>query len=91
MDIRSFDLNLLVVLQALISEQSVSRAATKLHLSQPATSKALATLSFNLDAALAYFLPKKPPNIFPSLAFLGATLPLAAAPLVVARSNSCFA
>jgi DNA-binding transcriptional LysR family regulator len=44
MDIRSFDLNLLVVLQALISEQSVSRAATKLHLSQPATSAALKRL-----------------------------------------------
>ncbi len=44
MDLRSFDLNLLVVLHALITEQSVSRAALKLHLSQPATSAALKRL-----------------------------------------------
>ena len=44
MDLRSFDLNLLVVLHALITERSVSRAATKLHLSQPASSAALKRL-----------------------------------------------
>ena len=44
MDLRSFDLNLLVVLHALITERSVSLAATKLHLSQPATSAALKRL-----------------------------------------------
>jgi DNA-binding transcriptional LysR family regulator len=44
MDLRSFDLNLLVVLHAVITEQSVSLAATKLHLSQPATSAALKRL-----------------------------------------------
>ena len=38
MDIRNVDLNLLVALDALLAERSVSRAAVRLHLSQPATS-----------------------------------------------------
>ena len=44
MDIRNVDLNLLVAFDALIAERSVSRAATRLHLSQPATSAVLARL-----------------------------------------------
>jgi DNA-binding transcriptional LysR family regulator len=44
MNIESFDLNLLRVLDALLTERHVSRAATRLHLSQPATSAALARL-----------------------------------------------
>jgi len=44
MDIRSVDLNLLVVLDALLAERSVTRAAERLHLSQSATSAALARL-----------------------------------------------
>jgi DNA-binding transcriptional LysR family regulator len=44
MDLRNFDLNLLVVLHTLITERSVSAAAKKLHLSQPATSAALKRL-----------------------------------------------
>ena len=40
-DLRSVDLNLLVVLDALLEESHVSRAAIRLHLSQPATSGAL--------------------------------------------------
>jgi DNA-binding transcriptional LysR family regulator len=44
MDLRSFDLNLLVVLQTLTAERSVSNTAKKLHLSQPATSAALKRL-----------------------------------------------
>jgi DNA-binding transcriptional LysR family regulator len=48
MDLRSFDLNLLVVLHTLIAEQSVSRTALKLHLSQPATSAALKRLRLAL-------------------------------------------
>ena len=44
MDLRSFDLNLLVVLHSLIAERSVSNTAKKLHLSQPATSAALKRL-----------------------------------------------
>ena len=44
MDIRSIDLNLLVALDALLGEKNVTRAASRLHLSQPATSAALARL-----------------------------------------------
>ncbi|MBK5104481.1 MAG: LysR family transcriptional regulator [Burkholderiales bacterium] len=44
MDIRNVDLNLLVALDALLAERSVSRAAVRLHLSQPAASALLARL-----------------------------------------------
>ncbi|MFM9382394.1 LysR family transcriptional regulator [Pseudomonas sp. UV AK001] len=43
-DLRRIDLNLLVILDALLSEQHVTRAAERLHLSQPAVSHALARL-----------------------------------------------
>ena len=51
MRFKRFDLNLLVVLDALLRERSVSKAAQRLHLSQPATSAALARLReyFNDD------------------------------------------
>ena len=44
MDIRNVDLNLLVALDALLAERSVSRAAVRLRLSQPAVSALLARL-----------------------------------------------
>ncbi len=40
-NLRGIDLNLLVILDALLEEAHVSRAAERLHLSQPATSNAL--------------------------------------------------
>lgn len=43
-DLRRIDLNLLLTLNALLSEQHVSRAALRLHRSQPAVSHALAQL-----------------------------------------------
>jgi DNA-binding transcriptional LysR family regulator len=43
-DIRQLDLNLLRALDALLDERHVSRAAARLHLSQPATSSLLARL-----------------------------------------------
>ena len=43
-DIRRFDLNLLKVLDAVLSEAQVSSAARRLNLSQPATSAALAKI-----------------------------------------------
>ncbi|UOR01885.1 LysR family transcriptional regulator [Leucobacter allii] len=55
MDSRSlpaFDLNLLRPLLALLEERSVTRAADRLHLSQPATSAALARLRRHYDDAL---------------------------------------
>ena len=44
MDIRNVNLNLLVALDALLAERSVSRAAVRMHLSQPAASALLARL-----------------------------------------------
>ncbi|HEY4363072.1 MAG TPA: LysR family transcriptional regulator [Bryobacteraceae bacterium] len=44
MHFRGLDLNLLVVLDTLITERSISRTGEKIHLSQPATSGALARL-----------------------------------------------
>lgn len=44
MNLRSLDLNLLVVLDALLEERHVSRAAMRVGLSQPATSNALSRL-----------------------------------------------
>src|SRR5437879_919376 len=44
MDFNGLDLNLMVALDALIAEKSVSRAGGRLHLSQSATSGALARL-----------------------------------------------
>jgi len=52
MDIRNVDLNLLVALDALLAERSVSRAAARLHLSQPATSAVLARLRELFDDPL---------------------------------------
>jgi DNA-binding transcriptional LysR family regulator len=46
------DLNLLRVFDALMQEQNLSRAAQRLHLSQPATSNALARLRSQLDEPL---------------------------------------
>jgi DNA-binding transcriptional LysR family regulator len=43
-DLRSLDLNLLVALDALLTERNVTRAAARLHLSQSSTSAALARL-----------------------------------------------
>ena len=43
-NLRSIDLNLIVILDALLSERSVTRAARRLYLSQPATSNALRRL-----------------------------------------------
>lgn len=44
MDLRSLDLNLLVALDALLTERNVTRAAARLHLSQSAMSAALSRL-----------------------------------------------
>lgn len=49
MNIRNFDLNLLVVLDALLEERNVSRAALRLSLSQPAISNALNRLRLQLN------------------------------------------
>ncbi|MCK9894467.1 LysR family transcriptional regulator [Frankia sp. AgB32] len=52
MNLGQLDLNLLVVLDALLREKNVTRAAESLHLSQPATSTALARLRRTLGDEL---------------------------------------
>lgn len=52
MNIAALDLNLLVVLEALLGERSVTRAAQRIGLSQPAVSNALARLRTLLDDPL---------------------------------------
>lgn len=52
MDLRGLDLNLLVSLDALLAERNVTRAATRLHLTQPAVSSQLARLRMLFDDAL---------------------------------------
>jgi DNA-binding transcriptional LysR family regulator len=51
-DLTGVDLNLLVALEALLRERSVTRAARRLHLSQPATSRALGRLRDLLEDPL---------------------------------------
>ena len=52
MNLRSLDLNLLLLFDAIYVERSISRAAVKLSLSQPAVSNALARLRERLDDPL---------------------------------------
>jgi DNA-binding transcriptional LysR family regulator len=52
MNLRSIDLNLLLVFEAVLREGSIARAAERLHLSQPATSHALARLRHRLKDQL---------------------------------------
>lgn len=52
MNIRGLNLNLLPVLDALLTERNVTRAAKKLGMSQPAVSNALAQLRAHLDDPL---------------------------------------
>jgi DNA-binding transcriptional LysR family regulator len=51
-NLRSVDLNLLVVLQALLDEASVTRAAERVSMSQPAVSRALSRLRLVFDDPL---------------------------------------
>src|SRR3546814_704517 len=52
MNLRNIDLNLLVVLEALLSERSVSRAGEQIGLTQPAMSAALGRLRLLFDDPL---------------------------------------
>jgi DNA-binding transcriptional LysR family regulator len=56
-NLRSVDLNLLVVLDALLTERSVTRAARRLFMSQPATSNALRRLRLLLEDPLLLRTP----------------------------------
>jgi LysR family transcriptional regulator, nod-box dependent transcriptional activator len=52
MELSQFDLNLLVVLDALLTERNVTRAGRRIHRSQPATSAALARLRHSFQDRL---------------------------------------
>jgi len=52
MELSQFDLNLLVVLDALLTEKNVTHAGRRIHLSQPATSAALARLRHSFQDEL---------------------------------------
>ena len=72
-DLRKADLNLLVVLNALLDERSVSRAATRLGMSQPAASRALARLRAQfsdrllVDGPGGYLLTARAEGMWPLL------------------------
>jgi LysR family transcriptional regulator, nod-box dependent transcriptional activator len=52
MELSQFDLNLLVVLDALLTEKNVTHAGRRIHLSQPATSAALSRLRHSFQDQL---------------------------------------
>lgn len=75
-NLRSVDLNLLVVLNALIQERHVSKAAERLQMSQPAVSRALQRLRQTLDdpvlvrVGTGYDLSARAETLRPQLASL---------------------
>lgn len=99
MRLQDLDLNLLVALDALLAERSVTRAARRLGLGQPATSAALARLRTLLGDPLllrtgagmtrSEMAERLAPALAEALAGLSATL-AAAAPFDPARSTRVF-
>lgn len=73
MNLRNADLNLLVVLNALLEERSVTRAAMRLGMSQPAASRALARLralfsdALLVDGPEGYLLTARAEEMSPTL------------------------
>ncbi|MFN3525219.1 MAG: LysR substrate-binding domain-containing protein [Paracoccus sp. (in: a-proteobacteria)] len=75
-NLRSVDLNLLVVLDALLAERHISRTAQRLNMSQPAVSHALARLRLLLDDPL---FTRERGGMVPTLRALELAVPLAEA------------
>lgn len=75
-NLRAIDLNLLVVLDALLAERHLSRAAERLNMSQPAVSHALARLRHLLGDPLFH---RRRREMVPTLRALELTAPLAEA------------
>lgn len=75
-DLKRADLNLLVILNALLHERSVTRTAIRLGMSQPATSRALARLRLQFADALlvdgpgGYVLSSRAEELRPALGTL---------------------
>lgn len=76
MNLQSFDLNLLLAFEALMVERSVTRAARRIHLSQPAMSNALARLRRTFDDPL---LVRAPEGMKPTPLALSLMAPVRAA------------
>jgi hypothetical protein len=74
-DLRTFDLNLLVAFNLLMQERSVSRAAEKMFISQPAMSHVLQRLRQQLEDPL---LVKTPTGMVPTARALALVDPVAA-------------
>jgi len=72
-NLRSVDLNLLVILDVLLTERHVSRAAIRLNMSQPAVSHALARLRDLLDDPL---LVREGTGLVPTLKAMEIAKPL---------------
>ncbi|TIV05808.1 MAG: LysR family transcriptional regulator, partial [Mesorhizobium sp.] len=72
-NLRRVDLNLLVVLEALLDERSVTRAALRLGMSQPAVSRALSRLrklfadALLVEGRTGYMLTARAEEIRPAL------------------------
>lgn len=75
-NLRAIDLNLLVVLDALLAERHLSRAAERLNMSQPAVSHALSRLRLLLDDPLFH---RRSREMEPTLRALELATPLAEA------------
>jgi len=75
-NLRAIDLNLLVVLDALLAERHLSRAAERLNMSQPAVSHALSRLRLLLDDPLFH---RRSREMEPTLRALELAAPLAEA------------
>ncbi|VVN20455.1 PCP degradation transcriptional activation protein [Pseudomonas fluorescens] len=86
-NLRRIDLNLLVILDALLSEQHVTRAAERLHLSQPAVSHALARLRDLLGDPL---LVRAGAGLVPTPRALELVVPLAAAQVQALLAPNAF-
>ncbi|HMG34280.1 MAG TPA: LysR family transcriptional regulator [Blastocatellia bacterium] len=76
MNIKSFDLNLLLAFESLMTERSVTRAARRVNLSQPAMSNALARLRRTFDDPL---LVRTPEGMKPTPMALSVIVPVRAA------------
>jgi DNA-binding transcriptional LysR family regulator len=57
-NLKSMDLNLLVIFEAIYSNNNISRASERLGMSQPAVSNALARLRHSFDDPLFIRSPK---------------------------------
>jgi DNA-binding transcriptional LysR family regulator len=96
-DLHAIDLNLLVILEVLLEERNVTRAAHRLGMSQPATSRALARLrtlfadALLVDGPSGYLLSARAEDMRPTLrrTLAGISQMLQASPFDPATATGC--